>query len=534
MADEVSDDDRADRAPGVNLDAHPSPYSQTAASPGAEAPLATEDPEDLTSELAHEDLRTRLLRMLVPASLAGGIVALYPSIADRVVEQFGAGFRPGLVTLYVATLVLLFLGDGFLRDLRLNRLRRLAASANQRAAIENERARELSVLLEISSLLEGTDRIESCILKALDRLRAEMPFACASIFVSDSGSGRLVRRGICPLTAVASASSATLARAAFESGSDAHHEATAGCVAFPLRANGETIGALVIEGGAGMGPERDAQRARLTLVSERFASSLATRRLTTELEEKERSIRQAWRELRLSSRRLASSTARAESASLAQSIAQNLSEPLADAQIELKRLGRTLGRDDGKGPLKVLTESLARIAETVERLSARSKWAEKTSKVAVNDVLIAAVDLLAPDFQAARIEVRLALDPNLTPIDTAPDALYQLLIRILQRIRSELRQAPAPRRLTIESLGRGSTAKLVLRANTAGIAPQPGPSESHTSEHKSIHRKALRKNSETIRSLVTAARARVRRNRTIGEGVTYTLTLLGVKEPRLV
>ena len=105
------------------------------------------------------DLARRMLRALVPAVLAGGFMALYPAIAERVVERYGRGFEPRWVALYVTVLVALFLVDAWVRDRRLARLREEAQRERERAEAAHQRAEALRLLLDVAAALAAGDRL---------------------------------------------------------------------------------------------------------------------------------------------------------------------------------------------------------------------------------------------------------------------------------------------------------------------------------------------------------------------------------------
>jgi hypothetical protein len=480
-------------------------------------------PSPHESEEPTRELAQRLLRMAVPATLAGGIVALYPAIADRVVAQLGPGFRPGLVALYVATLVTLFLLDGFLRDRRLARMRRVAERAERSAEVERERARELSLVLELGSALESADRLETGLLDALERLRREVPFTCGAVYLIEDGFRSPQRRGICPLTALPSEAALAALERAGESG-EARFEtegAAAACAAVPLKARGETLGFLLCEGL----PSLDAAtRSRSLAAADRIASAVAQLKLLAEVEDKERALRTAWQELRLSGQRLARQSAKAETAAFAAEAGEMLARPATDALRELGRLRRSL-RANGELPpeLARVEEKVETIRQRAEELLARGHRRERPRDVVVNDLVVAAVDLVLPELKRARIEVRLAFDRGLTTVQVAEGPLFHLLVRLLRRLRSELRRAPSPRRLFLETQVLGAGARIRLRANTAGLGASP------ETKHKALSGSDLKSPKKRRTPLWRPASVTLRREECLGAGVTYDLSIQGTQ-----
>ncbi len=482
------------------------------------------------------DLTTRVFRMLVPASLAGGIVALYPAIADSVVAKFGPGFRPGLVAIYVATLVLLFLADAALRDKRQSWLARVAAQAEKRAEGEMQRSRELCLMLDLASALEGDERLESALLSALERLRVDVPFNFAAVFAAEGDGPGLHRRGICPLTMQLPERLADqLTRLTGEGENGLYRlESQEPTIAVSLRTGGTQIGFLVVEGAD---VANEVVTRRLRAAADRLAAAMATRRLISDLHSKEKSLRLAWRELRMSGQRVARSTARAETAALAERCGDTLLEPLREARTELRQLRRSLTASDVADPrLDRIEKRLGEIERRTLDLIASSRFDEPTKSIDLNEVVVAAVDLVAPELTRARVEVRMRLDPALDKIVAAEGPLHHVLVRVLRRLRAELRHTPGPRRLEIETAAAGAGARILLKANSAGVTRPDGSRKSIPGEDINFNNAhELQQKPQTAwRVLVRAARLKMRRESRVGDGVAYSLTLNAVKEPGLL
>lgn len=470
--------------------------------------------------------------MLVPASLAGGIVLLYPSIADEVVARFGVGFRPGLVAIYVVTLVLLFLVDATLRDRRLLELDRKALAAERRAESESVRARELGLILDLGSILEREERLECALVGVLERLRQETPFSCAAIYAPDPVSLALVRRGVCPLTALPSPGAEALARrvcAESALGAPPALDPSGSDVALPLVHKGETLGALVLEGVTQLS---QAEETRLRAAAERIASALAGRRLLHDLDAKERALRQAWHELRNSGRQLARSAAETEAAAVAEAAGHAVLEPARDARRDLRAIRRSLvERDADECGLARIDERLAVLEAIAKDLLKRGDVVAAPSRVDLNDLVVAAVDLVTPELRRAAIDVRMRLDHELQPVQVAEGALYHVVVKLLRRSRAELRGSPGPRRLEISTRRGGEAGRIEIRANSAGVAPKP--------DSDPIRKDRNEKDLEWSRPshwkvLLRTAKVRVRQRRTLGEGTTFTITIPGVQKSRLV
>lgn len=479
------------------------------------------------------DLSTRLLRMLVPASLACGFVLLYPAIADEVVARFGIGFRPGLVAIYVATLVVLFLVDATLRDRRWMKLQGFAAEAERRAETESVRARELELVLDLSSILEREERIECALGSVLDRLRGQTPFTCGAIYAPDPASLALVRRGVCPLTALPSPSAEALARevcAAPAQGESTMFASVEGSVAFPLILRGETLGAMVLEGVSELSA---AEETRLRTAADRIAAAFGGRRLLSDLDAKERALRQAWHELRNSGRRLARSAADAEAAAVAEAAGHAILEPARAARRDLRAIRRSLvERDADECGLARIDDRLAVLEAIAKDLLRRGVVVAEPTRVDLNDLVVAAVDLVTPELRRAKIDVRMRLDHELQAVFVAEGPLYHVVVRLLRRLRAELRRTPGLRRLEVSTRSGGDGGRIEMRANTAGMA---GHEATHDSGDKTLNENDLeRARPAAWKVLLRTAKVRVRSRREIGEGTSFTIIIPGVQKARLL
>ena len=423
------------------------------------------------------DLPRRILRTLVPASLAGGIMALYPAISESVVDRLGSGFEPKLVALYVSTLLLLFFADAWVRDRKLARLARAAALSEQKAEGLRQRADELHLVLEIATELDGQARIESSLYRLLERLRSKLTFAEGYVFLHDTASHRLSCRGISPLTCrptdelrgfAEQTAPAAEAAAVLMIHSDPDHSDRIAC---PIPSRGRIIGLLVLCGTPALGLH---EQARLLAIADRLGAALNGLLLLAELDQKERALRNAYRELRLSGARLARSSAAEEAALLGRATSNSLVEPLSRTRQELRSLERALPRDQRDGPVAEHLESAHSSVERIERVVAElrelGRHTGQPSELVVNDAVVAALDLALPDLKRAGIDVRMSLDSRLPPIRMDESLLVQLLTRLLRSARASLRKAIEPRRLSVETRAYGEGVKVLIKDNSAGVS----------------------------------------------------------------
>ncbi len=509
-----------------------------------EAPLGPLETDGTPAPGAHAQAARRLLRALVPAALAGGIMALYPAISETVVERLGRGFEPRLVTLYVATLVGLFLLDAWARDRRFERIRAAAVQAEARAEFERVRADELRLVLDVARELERRDRIESALLCVLEKVRERIPFATGCVYLKDSDSAALVRRGVCPLTAAVPreaqrcAEEALAAAASLGAGGVRSDAVRAGMHACLVRAGGDAVGAIVL---CGAGDLAEHEQAQLLAVADRLGAALNGLRLLDELEGKERALRRAYRELRVSGSRLARARAMEQATVVGQAADSALSGPIAAALEAVRRIARGLGSGDAVSPiaanLERLKGCLLQIRECCAELKNLGRRGGRPSRQQVNDALVAALDLAVPDLKRAGIEVRLALGRDLPEILMDAGMLERLLARLLRRARAALRRAPLPRRLSIETRSYGAGVSIVLRDNSAGLSSR-GVEEmvqgSKREADASQFERALRHAERSLFAADAAAHGvSIDTDEQIGEGRTVTVHLRGadVREP---
>ena len=369
------------------------------------------------------DLRTPLLRALVPAALAIGIIALYPPISDAVVERLGTGFRPQLVSIYVATLVGLFLLDAFARDRRVRKTRERAARAELRAERQHQRAEELRFVLDVAGELNGRDRIESSLFRVLARLHEEIPFTHGHVFLR-SPSNTLERRGIWPLTSSPTDRSEKLAEQTvdIETYDNDNPVAVYGpvdrpdAVACAIRFQEAVIGVLVLEGIPAL---REHDQPRLLALADRLGASLNGVRVLSEVESRERLLRHAYQELRHSGRRLARSAAITQASLVGRAAREAIAEPLRTAALELARLKRSVPPEHRtaafKRGLEVMEASLHRLDDCSDELRALSEEVGDPDDLLVNEALVAAIDLVAPELKRSQIDLRLSLDRDPPP-----------------------------------------------------------------------------------------------------------------------
>ncbi len=487
------------------------------------------------------DLTRAVLRTLVPLSFAGGFVGIYPAIAPEVVARFGKGFEPPFVAVDVLLLVTLFLIDSFARDRRLARTRAAAMAAEERARESKLRAAESRFLLDVTADLHESDRLEIALVRVLERLNGVVPFTAASVHLKEERAdapGATVVRAIFPLTATLGRGVVELARATLASGAPAH-DADADALSCPLRppepvgaAARGPIGAIVLEGVA---DPRESDVERLRAVADRIATAVHGLGLVTKLESKERSLRHAWQELRRSSQSLARSSADSEAATVGRAASIAFHEPVQQALAELRRLERAAPASSAVGAevrpgLAKLKRLLIVVREGLSEMRRLHPAPRAVEPIDVNDAVVAALDLVTPDFRRAGIDVRLSLANDLPQARVDEGQLARLLNRLFRRCRAHLRNGPPPKRLTVATEPFGASVRIRIHDNGAGLRP---PHRARGDERRagasSPFARALRKAERAVfREELEAHGITLKARAEVGHGHRYSVRIKAV------
>jgi len=123
-----------------------------------------------------------------------------------------------------------------------------------------------------------------------------------------------------------------------------------------------------------------------------------------------------------------------------------------------------------------LAERARRIREAAERCSrtvrtflsmARSRAPERTA-VALNDAVMASVDLVAHSLQSSGVEVKLDLDPELSDVMADGDQLHHLVSNLIINAEHAMRDAPGKRVLSIATGFDAARQQIVLTVADTG------------------------------------------------------------------
>lgn len=476
------------------------------------------------------DVARRLLRAVVPAVLAGGFMALYPAIAERVVDRYGRGFEPRLVALYVTALVALFLVDAWVRDRRLARLREEAQRERERAEAAHQRAEALRLLLDVAAALETDERLEAALAQALERASSTLTYGRAAVYLAEQRSGRLTRRGVWPLTSSFDAAAQEYAEAAFQrlraSGAPSDADDAARRVAVVLRARGEPLGVLVCDEIAAAAEDTPA---RLHAIADRLAMAVLGKRLFVELEAKERALRHAYRELRASGRNLARSRAAEEAGILGHAAATALADPLRRAVDDARALRAEFagygGFESGRQRLEHIVARLKEMRASLAELRRLGERADAMRSLDVNDVVVSALDLALPGLRRAGIEVRLALSDRIAPVESDEAVLQRVLQRALSASRASLRRAPAPRRLMIETRRFGDGVRVSITDNGPGLRSRSSVTTTSPRDRSPLQDALAQSGKSFQRERLRSVGIAVRFAESVGVGRTTTIVL---------
>jgi two-component system NtrC family sensor kinase len=121
--------------------------------------------------------------------------------------------------------------------------------------------------------------------------------------------------------------------------------------------------------------------------------------------------------------------------------------------------------------IRTAAERCARIVRTF--LAMARKQQPQRVPVAMNDVVLAALDITAYAVRTSSIDVALDLSPGIPLILADPDQLHQVLLNLIINAQQSLQELPAPRRLRVESRYDPAADQLRIRVvdNGPGIPP---------------------------------------------------------------
>jgi signal transduction histidine kinase len=156
-------------------------------------------------------------------------------------------------------------------------------------------------------------------------------------------------------------------------------------------------------------------------------------------------------------------------------VAHELNNPLAVIMHQATLLQRALDVDPREGHADKILQAVNRCSRIVNNFLAlaRNEPARRVT-VSVNDVVRAAMDLLAHGLRIDDIEVKVELAEPLPSISGDPHQLQQVLINLVSNAQYELRARPAARTLTVRSGMDADGERVVLRVgdNAGGIPPE--------------------------------------------------------------
>ncbi len=138
-----------------------------------------------------------------------------------------------------------------------------------------------------------------------------------------------------------------------------------------------------------------------------------------------------------------------------------------------------LGRSAAGGPLGARAEKISQAAERCARivknfLALARQYPPERQEVQLNQTVREAVEMLAYPLRVDNVEVRLDLAQDLPILWADPHQLHQVLVNLVTNAHHAMREAPAPRRLTLTTRCEpgGSRVSLVVADTGPGIPPE--------------------------------------------------------------
>jgi len=137
--------------------------------------------------------------------------------------------------------------------------------------------------------------------------------------------------------------------------------------------------------------------------------------------------------------------------SLLAGVAHELNNPLSVVVARAVLLEEQGDPATQSAALKIRTaaERCARIVRTFLAMARQQQ--PHRGPVAINDVILAALDIASYAIRTSSIELTLELSKGLPPIDADADQLHQVLLNLIINAQQSLQEHPAPRRLRVTS-----------------------------------------------------------------------------------
>jgi signal transduction histidine kinase len=237
-----------------------------------------------------------------------------------------------------------------------------------------------------------------------------------------------------------------------------------------LKATGKDIPFILVSGSAGDDIAVDAMRAGAHDFFGKGSLNLLVSAIERELREAEvRATARAQREqLHLHEKLAALGT-------LLAGVAHELNNPLSVIMHQATMLERALGDDPRRGPVAAILQAVGSCSRIVKNFLALARHEPpRRVPVSINDVVHAAVDLVAYGLRNDTIEVTLDLAEPLPSVSGDPQQLERVVINLVSNAQYALRSRATPRKLVLRSGvdAAGERVLLHIEDNAGGIPPE--------------------------------------------------------------
>jgi signal transduction histidine kinase len=237
-----------------------------------------------------------------------------------------------------------------------------------------------------------------------------------------------------------------------------------------LKATGKDIPFILISGSAGEDSAVDAMRAGAHDFFSKDSLGLLVSAIQRELREAElRATARAQREQLHQHEKLAAL------GTLLAGIAHELNNPLSVIMHQATLIMTELRDDPRQGRANTILHAVTACSRIVKNFLALARHEPpRRVPVSVNEVIHAAIDLVAYGLRTDKIDVKLELVEPLPAIPGDPQQLERVIINLVNNAQYALRSRPEPRTLIIHSSVDSAGARVLLQVedNGGGISPE--------------------------------------------------------------
>jgi two-component system NtrC family sensor kinase len=237
-----------------------------------------------------------------------------------------------------------------------------------------------------------------------------------------------------------------------------------------LKATGKDIPFILISGSAGDDDAVTAMRAGAHDFFTKGSFALLVSAIQRELREAElRATARVQREQLQQNEKLAAL------GTLLAGVAHELNNPLCVIMHQATILERALRDDPRQARVNMILQAVGNCSRIVKNFLALARHdPPRRVPVSINDVVHAAIDLVAYGLRVDNIAVTLDLADAVPPVPADPQQLERVVINLVTNAQYALRSRPAPRMLTLRSIADAAGKQVLLHVadNGGGISPE--------------------------------------------------------------